>query len=106
MMEDICAWFQDRPTRWWLRRGIGVVLGADEAEHKEFMREPLYIFDTPADWVAAGGNGGCVLSWDATLPLYLAADGRYECQSNKIAAKLRRALTPPRPNVRVEVPHG
>ena len=106
IMDDTVAWFTDKPTRWWLRRGIGVVLGMEEAERAEFMREPLHIFDTPADFVAGDGKGACVLSWDTTLPLYLSADGHYQCQSNKIATELRRALTPPSPNVRVEVAHA
>ena len=106
IMDDTVAWFTDKPTRWWLRRGIGVVLGMEEAERAEFMREPLHIFDTPADWLAGDGKGACVLSWDTTLPLYLSADGHYECRSNKIATELRRALTPPSPTVRVEVVHA
>ncbi len=55
IMDDTVAWFPDKPTRWWLRRGIGVVLGMEEAERAEFMREPLHIFDTPADWVIESG---------------------------------------------------
>ena len=102
--EDIVAWLPEHPESWWLHRRIGVVLGMASVESAEFLHEPLRVFDTPADWVAAKSNGACVLVWDASIAFYLPSDGRMICQSERLARKLRRALTPPTP--KVEVSHG
>ena len=102
--EDIVAWLPDDPESWWLHRRIGVVLGMASVECAEYLHEPLRVFDTPADWIAAEGHGACVLVWDASIAFYLPSDGRMICQSERVARKLRRALTPPTP--KVEVCHG
>lgn len=102
--EDIVAWLPDDPESWWLHRRIGVVLGMASVECAEYLHEPLRVFDTPADWVAAEGRGACILVWDASIAFYLPSDGRMICQSERLAQKLTRALTPPTP--KVEVSHG
>ena len=70
-------------------------------ERAEFMHEPLRVFDTPADWIAAESEGACILDWSAPIPFYLPSDGLLLCQSERVARKLRRALTPPTPKVEV-----
>jgi hypothetical protein len=62
---DIIAWKPANPARWWLRTGMAVVLG-EFSMHMHFnysRRLPLH--RTPLDWLAAGGNGACVLNMAA-----------------------------------------
>ena len=102
--EDVVAWLPDDPDSWWLHRRVAVVLGMAAVERAEFMHDPLRVFDTPADWIATESEGACILDWSAPLACYLPSDGLLLCQSERLARKLRRALTPPTP--KVEVCHG
>ena len=102
--EDIVAWLPDDPDSWWLHRRIGVVLGMAAVERAEYLHEPLRVFDSPADWIAAEGEGACILDWSSPIAFYLPSEGRMICQSERVARKLRRALTPLAP--KVEVSHA
>jgi hypothetical protein len=99
--EDTVAWLPDNPNKWWLNHRIGVVLGMAAVERAEYLNEPLRLFDTPADWVASGCEGACILDWAAPLAFYLPSEGRVLCKSEKVACKLRHVLTPPSPKVEV-----
>lgn len=65
-LVDLLACSSAHPDRWALRRGMGWVLGHDhyfacQAEQSDRLR----LFATPLDWLAAGGDGICVLEWGA-----------------------------------------
>ena len=96
-MEDIVAWVAADPARWWLRRRMVVILGMEAVETADYMREPLLLFDTPLDWLKAGKRGAVILSWDAHLPFYLPEHAPLHCASNRLAKRLRDALTQPNP---------
>lgn len=62
---DLVAWRPDRPRRWWLRTGagMGVVLGHQHHVTAQWEDTALLLHETPADWLAAGGEGACILDW-------------------------------------------
>lgn len=49
---DIVAWLPDAPGTWWLRAGDGRVLGEHDIEMARDYRQPLWLVDTPAQWLA------------------------------------------------------
>ncbi len=101
-MEDIVAWGDD-PTRWWRRRRLGILLGMESVERADYLQEPLTLFETPADWVAGGKSGAVVLDWTACLDMYLPLNTKIECESERLARRLRYALCLSPPLVTVKV---
>ena len=105
-MEDIVTWLPCDPGRWWLRRGIGIILGAIEAELCDFLHEPLRLFWTPQDWLNADRRGAVILDWKCHLPFWLPCNAPIKCQDERLARKVKAALTPRPLNVAVEAPHA
>ena len=64
---DLCAWRSTHPDDWRLLRGVGWLLGADAVDYaSEWPQDgPIAMHRRPLDWMAAGGDGFCVLDWSA-----------------------------------------
>ena len=58
---DAVAWMPANPCRWWTCRRTGWPLGDDALHHAEFFNEPVVLHPSPLAWLAAGGDGVCVL---------------------------------------------
>ena len=102
-MEDVVAWFPEDPERWFLRRGVGVILGLEEVERCQYMGDPLHLYETPASWAATGGTGGAaVIEWKSHLPFWL-WDLEIHCESERLARRLKRAINPKPINIRIRV---
>lgn len=69
VLLDIVAVASHVRNEWALRTGLGWALGIDAIEdaHAALMRDEkrvrLKLHATPFDWLAAGGDGLCVLDW-------------------------------------------
>ena len=59
---DLVAVDPDNPKDWRLRHGRATHLG-----HNSDILIPLRVFDSPMDWIRAGGDGFCILDWPASL---------------------------------------
>ncbi len=57
VLDDIVAFYLDRPDRWWRRRGDADVLGTVNG----FEIEPRRLHKTPLDWLKSEGAGVCIL---------------------------------------------
>ena len=101
IMEDIVCWRDDDPYRWWLRRQVAVILGMAAVEAADYLRQPLFLHETPFDWLKAGGTGAVVLNWDAHMPAHLPWNVTIRCATPRLARKIRKALAPPTPQVEV-----
>ncbi len=102
----IVAWLPHDPGRWWLRRGVGVILGMEEVERCDYLHEPLRLFWAPQDWLNADRRGAVVLDWRCHLSFWLPCNAAIKCQDERLARKVVAALMPPQPNVAVEVSHA
>jgi hypothetical protein len=60
-LDDLCAFYLDKPERWWLRLGVGVLLGDI---HRTSL-SPRRIYQTPLQWLQGGATGFCILDWVA-----------------------------------------
>ena len=71
ILIDMVAISSGNRNQWSLRRGMGYMLGLDHLNRILQERgwgadahEVLRVYSTPMDWLAAGGNGICVLDWN------------------------------------------
>ncbi|MBK1666475.1 hypothetical protein CKO28_00275 [Rhodovibrio sodomensis] len=61
---DLIAYRTDAPDDLYTRCGeSGLVLGMSEIHDAQLFERPLPVFRTPLSWLAAEGDGICVLDW-------------------------------------------
>jgi len=105
-LGDLCAWFVDKPSHWWLRFGGEPILGALNIARAAWEGEPLHLFPTPQAWAIGQGRGFCVLRWG--VPLHDILDGipSIACDSLWLKRRLLKALRQSEPKVSVETRHA
>ncbi len=65
---ELVAYLDGDPGSWLLKEGDQCpVLGAKELAGAPMVPGAIELSPTPADWVAAGGCGVCIIDWDAPL---------------------------------------
>lgn len=84
-LVDVVALSSSQRDQWALRTGVGWALGAEAIEdvhrvlacaaEEKPRRMRLRLHATPFDWLAAGGDGVCVLDWCAASLMELRALG-------------------------------
>jgi hypothetical protein len=60
---DVVAWRTARPDRWNLTTGLGWLMG--EGQIYTAPGVPVTLHATPLQWLASGGQGICILDWNA-----------------------------------------
>ena len=70
-LVDLCAWFPDKPGRWWLRlREPTPILGTEALAIAAAEGEPINLHGTPERWLIAQAGacirppGACVIECD------------------------------------------
>ena len=66
-LDDLVAWMADTPGTWHVKEGVCPILGARDLHLAGLWVDAVMIHATPADWVAAGGTGICILDWGVEL---------------------------------------
>ena len=93
---DIAAWGHDDPGRWWLRAGLGSILGADAIERSGEYETPVYLVTTPRAWVECRSRGllqtACILQWNLRLWPLLAEANEFRCSTPELRDHLTRTL--------------
>ena len=95
---DLIAWCPKAPARWWLRRGVAILLGEIEAVHGEVYGEPIRVYRTPLDWLRAGGAGIVILANPADAFPYLRGI-KIVAEDVAHGLELERCLRPPEPEL-------
>ena len=91
-LVDLIAYRIDYPDVWYFYRGEPrLVLGADALIEAAATDAPLRIHRTPRDWLAAGGDGCCLLDWTGCRQT-LAGVGDLIAADPDHAAWIRRRL--------------
>jgi len=107
---DLVAWRSADPSRWWSRTGLGWIIGHDGPLTGGWVDDDgLTMHSTPLDWLRSGAAGVCVVDWDAEEVEWLRCFSTIRCDSQSLAAVLRRRLSRPRPLPRIatmEVRHA
>lgn len=85
-LDDVVAFFLDRPDRWWCRRGDAVLLG--DLQH--FAIEPRRLHARPIDWLRDGGTGLCLLDWQVD-PIDLLAGAGELVADRPLLTRLRKS---------------
>lgn len=62
---DLLAFRTAEPEHWWLRKGLGGLLGLWSGWGKHEWADSVRLHATPLEWLQAGGEGLCVVDWDA-----------------------------------------
>jgi hypothetical protein len=65
---DLCAFNLASPGRWWLRSGLGDLLGEDHVAACAESGAAVRLVATPLDWLCARGDAVCVLDWSRVDP--------------------------------------
>lgn len=65
-LVDLVAFRTAEPERWWLRKGVGGLLGLYRGWSPYEWADNVLLHETPLKWLQAGGKDLCVVDWDAT----------------------------------------
>lgn len=94
---DFVAWEPTDPWSWWVHCADQKWLGLDYAEFRRWHAEEggprIVVYETPAQWLAAGRRGLVVLDWRLTGADLLVLDGftRVEVASRDLGERLAAA---------------
>ena len=91
-LVDLAGWADRDPSRWFLRRGEAVILGASILREACRTGNPITLFGTPADWFAAKGQGVVIVDWDVDLRALFECIETVNCAVPGLAEKLRQSL--------------
>ena len=67
---DLIAFSPSTPRAFWVLTGKAGLLGYEAATRAEHFQEPLFLHETPLDWLKSGGEGSVILNWKHYWPLY------------------------------------
>lgn len=108
-VADLLAFRADKPERWWLRTGIGAVLGQDAIDKAEFFSDDdgpegsLRVYRSPLSWLRSECQGCCILDWRVAA-CRLAGVREVVAEDLGIGEKIERAFVAPRgPSISVLV---
>lgn len=91
---DLTAWYPREPGKWWARTGIAWGLGEQFAEPPFWDDDPIKVFRTPMSWLAASGQGICLLerenAWEHLGPI-----PKIAAEDKAHGLELQGLLTPP-----------
>ncbi|WP_159641364.1 hypothetical protein [Sphingorhabdus sp. 109] len=111
MLVDMVAFSPLSPDQWYLRRGDGRVLGSGTGQADwETGVEDIPIFATPFDWMMAGGEGICILTWDERAIrdlMFLGGKVRLMADSHELREHIEQQIkaVPVLPEVGVQTAH-
>ncbi len=86
-LDDIVAFYLDRPGRWWRRSGSAQLLGGFNIS--EGRLRPLQIHATPLGWLIGKADGLVVIDWSLDPVTLLSGAGRLKADSPKTLKKLQ-----------------
>ncbi len=91
-LVDLIAVETDCPSRIWLRRGEGLILGAAYLDLAIEAAAPLPVFCDPFAWLRASGEGIVILNWDWAPDLLLGLE--LVAENLELGERLASALKP------------
>lgn len=94
-LVDLVAWRVANPARWGLVNDLGWMLNADTCLASRWDGSHLWLRSTPLEWLRGDAVGGVVLDWDSPDLCWLSGFEQIDCDSDMLAATLRRALSRP-----------
>lgn len=89
---EVVAWAPDVPSRWHLEAGDVPILGWAAWERARAEGTALTLHPTPAAWLAAGGQGICVLRWNFDPAAVFAGVGELRCASGAVERRLQAEI--------------
>lgn len=64
LLFDIIAWHPSQPYKWFYLRGeTGLILGEKSLFEAQIFGMPLYVYETPLEWLKAGMKGIVLLDF-------------------------------------------
>lgn len=89
---DLVALQTVNPRIWWLRTGIGAMLGYWNLEEAAYFQQQLTVHATPLDWLKADCEGICILDWKGYLPIWLSDIKQIHCPDVMTGQRLSTTL--------------
>jgi hypothetical protein len=100
---DLVAFNPKTPKAFWVHTGAGVMLGEVSAARAEHFSEPLYLHETPMDWLKAAGEGSVILDWKHYWPLYMGSIKRVRVLDEAFGKRAADLMARPFPTPEIEV---
>ena len=72
--------------RWFLRRGMACLLGAENLEDAS-DNNPITVYATPLRWLQAGGDGLCIVNWESFDRWYFAQTFPLQFETTELAQR-------------------
>ena len=92
-VADLCAWFLDQPSRWWLYYGDEMpILGARALAVAAYFGDPIRLHSTPERWLLARGDGVVILRWDVDCRELFEGVSHVECDCPQLQRRFHQAL--------------
>lgn len=87
--EDVVAWTNGNPNRWFRLYGLGIVLGDLQIQHSNLSGLSLKLYANPRSWLEGKGRGACILDWTANPMEALGYPNSIECETAALEQRLR-----------------
>lgn len=100
---DTVAFRLQAPRAFWRAHGSALLLGRDALERAAFLGTPLWVYETPLDWLRADCDGVVILDWVHYWPIYLGGLATLRTKDVAFGQRLRAMLEHPLPRPEIQV---
>lgn len=102
-LVDLVAFRLETPRSFWSYAGAAPLLGQHSLERAAYFEEPLFVHESPLDWLKAGMTGVVILDWTRYWPGYLAGIPALRFLDDNFARRARDLLSRPLPIPEIQV---
>jgi hypothetical protein len=89
---DTCAFFPNRPKRWWREFLVATHLGDQALRHAQFLGRSVRLLTTPQDWIVSPEGAMVVLDWRCDLRALFGDVPEIQCASEAMKKYLQTRL--------------
>lgn len=100
---DLVAFRLETPRSYWSFSGAAPMLGYASLERAIYFQEPLFVHESPLDWLKASMTGIVILDWARYWPGYVAEVPALRMMDEGFGRRVRALLQRPLPIPEIQV---